>query len=65
MSRYTKLQAVKVLPLPVAICINALGFASASDPSKLRMARACTGQSAPVSSGGISVSLWRRFCATA
>ena len=64
MRRYTKLQAVKVLPLLVAIWINARGFANASDSSKLRMARACTGQRPPASNGGISVRRWRKFCAT-
>ena len=61
MRRYARLQAVKVLPLPVAIWINARGFASASDSSRLPMARACTGQSAPASSGGMACKRWRRF----
>ena len=61
MSRYTWLQAMNVLPLPVAICTRERGRASASDCSKLRMACACTVQRLESSSGGIVVNLRRRL----
>ena len=60
-SRYTKLQAIKVLPLPVAICTSALGLARVRDSSNLCIARSCTGQSSDVSSGGMIVRLRRRL----
>ena len=55
------MQAMNVLPLPVAICTKERGRASANDCSRFVMASACTGQRPDSSSGGISVSLRRRL----
>ncbi len=55
-SRYEKVHAVYVLPLPVAIWISDRGWLSASDLSRLRTASIWTGQSLPVFSSGM---FWR------
>ena len=53
MRRYTRLQAMKVLPLPVAICTKPRGRPAASDCSRLVMARAWAGHRPSSFKGGM------------
>ena len=59
--RYTSLQAMKVLPLPVAICTSARGRPVARDSSRLLMARSCTGHRPDAFRGGMTFNVWRRL----
>ena len=62
--RYTWLQAIKVLPLPVAICTSALGRPAARDSSRFLMALSCTAHRPDGSKGSMTFSLWRRLYGT-